>query len=785
MPSPQYDTIEPPGLPFPPPPSAADALGLQPAPQRLVPGLPSPNAPKSSTPDFGTRDPLLQADPWRGLPTQTDPGTLIEEKPDRLAPLKNIDPSAAAEPADAQAANYVSRVMQLEGSGKDPRSSAVGGFIDKTWLSLVRRNVPEASGLPDDQVLSLRSNPELRARMVAAYARDNSQVLQQAGLPINATTLRLAHWFGPQGAVKVLSAPQDTPMRAMFGDEVILANPILQNKTAGDVVSLTQSQMNAPSLKQQWNGALSPDVRAMLDNMQSAGERDHAENMAIVQRHADEAAKAPAGSKERLSAIDAMRGEVHKMTEKWSDLSSHPPVEKPIDMWQNFGSAATIVAMLGGLFAHRHLTAALNAGGAAMEAINSNNHEKFLQEYKTWDHQTTLGLKMVDLQNQEIRALLDDEKMAQDEKRARLDNLFKEYGMIHQDQANRRSDDMRIVEMVNGNERAAAQAKNWKAMIDAEVLSKRAAEYKAQDPSLSDTDAMLKAMADLSSATSRSRVAAKPENIEAKDASGKTIYSGAATFDPTTKQYTPVGKDKPLPADTQIVRQTASAGNRVQPQLQRLLGAGSQLEAHLSNLAEMPIDVTIGPFMGVEGRQPEELGEALKRAFVRKTVVGESAKEMQLEFIGVSRQIATLDAQGVGQGLVGLSKQAEGYAPLPGDTTYIVMRKYASLRQIVEQAMRAIEISGTANADQKAGAADIVKSVQKSIPWTVHDLNELEYGDPTKGARHVAEKILGKGGSEGTPKYTVGQIIEHGGKRYRVIGGDLTKDPDIEEIKEK
>jgi hypothetical protein len=34
---------------------------------------------------------------------------------------------------------------------------------------------------------------------------------------------------------------------------------------------------------------------------------------------------------------------------------------------------------------------------------------------------------------------------------------------------------------------------------------------------------------------------------------------------------------------------------------------------------------------------------------------------------------------------------------------------------------------------------------------------------------------------QGKTKYTVGQIIDHGGKKYRVTGGDLN-DPDVEPV---
>src|SRR5579884_914249 len=329
-----------------------------------------------------------------------------------------------------RASDYVSRMMSLEGSGKDPRSTAVGGFLNDTWLSLMHQNLPQTAAMPDEQVLALRSDPQLRARMIAAYARDNAALLKMAGYEPDETNLRLSHWFGPAGAVRVLSADPQTPVEKIFPPDVIAANPILRGKSAGQVIDLSHQQMTGTTLRDQWTGNLSAEAKALIDSIHAREEANHAENMSLLSIYEREAAAAPEGTKERLAAIDDLRRVSHKMMQDWEAMAKKPPIEKPVDMWQNFGSAASIVALLGGLFARNHLTAGLAAAGEAMKAINTNNHELFQQAYKTWEQQTQLGLKMIDLQNTEIRQLLDDQKMAQDEKRARLSTLFQEYGML-------------------------------------------------------------------------------------------------------------------------------------------------------------------------------------------------------------------------------------------------------------------------------------------------------------------------------------------------------------------
>jgi len=383
-------------------------------------------------------------------------------------------PSSAAPGTDAgvdhtqRASDYVSRVMHLEGSGKDPRSSAVGGFIDSTWLNLMHQTVPQSRQMPDDQVLAYRSDPVLRARMVAAYAADNAPLLKMAGIEPDETNLRLAHWFGPAGAVRVLHADPSTPMDRIFSQDVIAANPILKGKTAGDLVSFTNQQMTGATLQQHW-GHLSPDVQGLIGDIQARGQQAHAENMAMIQAYEQEAAKAPAGSAERQQAIDDMRRVSHKMMSDWEKLSSHPPIQKPMDIWQQLGSMSTIIAALGGLFARNHMTAGLAAAGEAIRAINTNNYEQFQQSYKRWHDQTDMGLKMISLQNQEITELMSDEHLSQSEKQARLQTLATEQGMLWKDQAGQAGSEEKILGYVAATERAAASAKNMQQMIGLQV----------------------------------------------------------------------------------------------------------------------------------------------------------------------------------------------------------------------------------------------------------------------------------------------------------------------------
>lgn len=121
------------------------------------------------------------------------------------------------------------RESSLDASARASTSSAAGlfQFIEQTWLGAVK-NYGEAHGLGEaaaqitrtaggklsvadpaqrEQILNLRFDADLSARLAGELAGENSQYLQsRLGRAANSTDLYTAHFLGPAGAVKLLSA---------------------------------------------------------------------------------------------------------------------------------------------------------------------------------------------------------------------------------------------------------------------------------------------------------------------------------------------------------------------------------------------------------------------------------------------------------------------------------------------------------------------------------------------------------------------------------------------------
>jgi hypothetical protein len=103
-------------------------------------------------------------------------------------------------------------------------SSATGlfQFIESTWLDMVRRHGPEhglgaqsaalrqgADAETRREILALRSDPEIAARMAGELTRENAATLQaRLGRTPNAGELYAAHVMGPGGAIRLIEAAQ-------------------------------------------------------------------------------------------------------------------------------------------------------------------------------------------------------------------------------------------------------------------------------------------------------------------------------------------------------------------------------------------------------------------------------------------------------------------------------------------------------------------------------------------------------------------------------------------------
>jgi hypothetical protein len=139
--------------------------------------------------------------------------------------------------ADATGVNFsmlvetARRESAMNPNARASTSSATGlfQFIESTWLDMVRRHGADhglgaqanalrtgANAETRREILALRSDPEISARMAGELARENATTLQaRLGRAPGAGELYAAHVMGPGGALRLIEAAQQGASNAV------------------------------------------------------------------------------------------------------------------------------------------------------------------------------------------------------------------------------------------------------------------------------------------------------------------------------------------------------------------------------------------------------------------------------------------------------------------------------------------------------------------------------------------------------------------------------------------
>jgi hypothetical protein len=131
--------------------------------------------------------------------------------------------------------SYYDHAKRRESSGnvfaKNPRSSASGlyQFTDVTWADMMRK-YPQLGLTPDG-----RFDAAQQERAIKPFTEENAAFLGRKGFEPTQPNLYLAHRFGAQGALQLLTADQNAPMAAVVSPAVMKANPDLAGKTVGQL----------------------------------------------------------------------------------------------------------------------------------------------------------------------------------------------------------------------------------------------------------------------------------------------------------------------------------------------------------------------------------------------------------------------------------------------------------------------------------------------------------------------------------------------------------------------
>jgi hypothetical protein len=168
------------------------------------------------------------------------------------APIKprptGLAPKASGLPKNI---SQIARLIHAgEGTGQNPKSTAIGPYqmLDRTFAGQFRKQYPDrARGMSDRDIIALKRSPEgaaLSEAMGPKLIEGNARIIERGGFEPDAGNVYLAHFLGPDTAVKVLRANPNAPIANYVSEEAIMANPPLQkNPTVGGVIDWARGSM--------------------------------------------------------------------------------------------------------------------------------------------------------------------------------------------------------------------------------------------------------------------------------------------------------------------------------------------------------------------------------------------------------------------------------------------------------------------------------------------------------------------------------------------------------------
>lgn len=177
---------------------------------------------------------------------------LAGEPPPRFTPPARL-PFASATALARSDSEIAGRIIMAE-SGGNPRArnpvpgqtaSGLGQFTDETWLSGIKRWFPgRARGKTREQLLALKTNPELGRKMTERAVAYYRETLTKADVPVTPVNSYLMHFVGPQRAIAMIHAADNLPVKRLLPEAVIAANEsVLRDRTVGEVKAWAKKRM--------------------------------------------------------------------------------------------------------------------------------------------------------------------------------------------------------------------------------------------------------------------------------------------------------------------------------------------------------------------------------------------------------------------------------------------------------------------------------------------------------------------------------------------------------------
>lgn len=172
----------------------------------------------------------------------------------------------------------IDKIIQVESGGRNignvggtSTAFGIGQMTKGTFEGLAKQASP-GSALYGKTFEDMKADVGLQRQALAQLTTQNQAALSKAGVAVTDSATYLAHFLGPTGALRVLQAPDQTPVESVVDGRAIHANAnVFKNlRTAGDLKAWAERKMgtsnaaatSAPARSQQQSGVPNPgDLR--------------------------------------------------------------------------------------------------------------------------------------------------------------------------------------------------------------------------------------------------------------------------------------------------------------------------------------------------------------------------------------------------------------------------------------------------------------------------------------------------------------------------------------------
>lgn len=197
-------------------------------------------------------------------------------------------------------------------------------------------------------------------------------------------------------------------------------------------------------------------------------------------------------------------------------------------------------------------------------------------------------------------------------------------------------------------------------------------------------------------------------------------------FNPAQPMTTENPPFVPIPGSPADPNAPAAPGSREAVFNERVFQAVAQTIPDVTNMLLLPSTANTGVF-GIGERPGKSVTQASIDA-LRNTLSGEVVRAYEQQVQQLGRNLAQIESNGL-QPSTAFINSYDNLVLRPGSTGFDALRSFANVRQTIDQSIRVKMANPRVPSAQKELLREFNAEIQRAIPFTVEDVQRLQFGD--------------------------------------------------------